>query len=108
MPRSSQLLYPARPPAEPQAAACLLLLRDGPKGLQVLLTQRSAQARFAPGAYVFPGGCVDADDARLPAATRPRQRGHALTAALAALRETFEEMGVLLARRNGRAAGPPP
>lgn len=99
MPRSSQLLYPARPPAEPQAAACLLLLRDGPKGLQVLLTQRSAQARFAPGAYVFPGGCVDADDARLPAATRPRQRGHALTAALAALRETFEEMGVLLARR---------
>ena len=63
MPRPTQLLHPSHSPAPTRAAATLLLLRDGAEGLEVLLTRRSAQARFAPGAYVFPGGAVDeADD----------------------------------------------
>ena len=41
----------------------MLLLRDGPAGLEVLMTRRSITASFAPGAYVFPGGGVDPLDA---------------------------------------------
>ena len=44
-------------------AATVLLLRDTPEGLEVLMTRRSATASFAPGAYVFPGGRIEASDA---------------------------------------------
>ena len=63
MPRQSQLLHPACPPAPTRLAATVLLLRDTPQGLEVLMTRRSAHASFVPGAYVFPGGGVDASDA---------------------------------------------
>lgn len=65
------------------------------------MTRRSASARFVPGAYVFPGGVIDAADTQShPWASRRATQGNAhLTVALAALRETFEEVGVLLARR---------
>ena len=43
-------------------AATVLLLRDTPAGIEVLMTRRSASASFAPGAYVFPGGGIDAAD----------------------------------------------
>ena len=56
MPRLSQLLYPQREPAPTRPAATVLLLRDAPAGLEVLMTRRSTTASFAPGAYVFPGG----------------------------------------------------
>jgi len=100
MPRPSQLLHPARTPVPTRAAATLLLLRDAPQGIEVLMTRRSAQASFLPGAYVFPGGAIDALDAQSHAQAKRRQsqsESHA-TQAIAAIRESFEELGVLLAR----------
>ncbi|HCL87625.1 MAG TPA: MBL fold metallo-hydrolase [Comamonadaceae bacterium] len=118
MPRDSQHLHPRRPPVTPLQAATVLLLRDAPapdgagaSTLQVLMTRRSATASFVPGAYVFPGGGIEAQDAapesHALADHRPAQAGERLTEALAALRESFEELGILLARRaDGRWAGP--
>ncbi|MFT4196151.1 MBL fold metallo-hydrolase [Ottowia sp.] len=101
MPRPSQLLHPQRNPAPPLPAATVLLLRDAPEGIEVLMTRRSLTASFAPGAYVFPGGGIDAADAaaHAHAARRPAQSAQHLTQAIAAIRESFEELGVLLARR---------
>ncbi|HEX7892110.1 MAG TPA: MBL fold metallo-hydrolase [Ramlibacter sp.] len=102
MVRASQLLHPQREPAVPRPAATVLLLRDGSGGLEVLMTRRSATASFAPGAYVFPGGAIDAADAQAHeiAARRPTQKDEPLTQAIAAIRESFEELGVLLARHR--------
>ena len=100
MVRPTQLLYPQRDPAPTRPAATLLLLRDTPQGIEVLMTRRSMTASFAPGAYVFPGGGIDAADAAAHAQTtrRPGQSDLHLTQAIAAIRESFEELGVLLAR----------
>lgn len=78
MVRPTQLLHPQREPAPTRPAATILLLRDTPQGLEVLMTRRSARASFAPGAYVFPGGVIDAGE----------------TPAAAAVRETIEELSV--------------
>jgi glyoxylase-like metal-dependent hydrolase (beta-lactamase superfamily II)/8-oxo-dGTP pyrophosphatase MutT (NUDIX family) len=86
----------------------VLLLRDGPAGVEVLMTRRALTASFAPGAYVFPGGGIDAADAAAhgQAARRPAQDDLRLTQAIAAIRESFEELGVLLVRHaDGRPAG---
>ncbi len=107
MTRTSQLLHPQRDPAPTRPAATVLLLRDGPAGLEVLMTRRSLTASFAPGAYVFPGGGVDPLDAasHALATRRPGQSDLHLTQAIAAIRESFEELGVLLAQHaDGRAA----
>lgn len=107
MPRASQLLHPQREPAPLRPAATVLLMRDSPRGPEVLMTRRSATASFAPGAYVFPGGGIDAADAQSHglAARRPGQSDLHLTQAIAAIRESFEELGVLLARHaDGRFA----
>jgi glyoxylase-like metal-dependent hydrolase (beta-lactamase superfamily II)/8-oxo-dGTP pyrophosphatase MutT (NUDIX family) len=77
------LLHPQREPAATRPAATVLLLRDAPQGLEVLMTRRSATASFAPGAYVFPGGVMDAADGGSPA--------------VAAARECFEELAVRVA-----------
>ena len=105
MVRPSQLLYPAREPAPTRPAATVMLLRDTDDGLEVLMTRRSDKASFAPGAYVFPGGGIDETDALArPIATRRRTQSRVqLTQAIAAVRETFEELGVLLAmHEDGR------
>lgn len=101
MPRSNQQLYPPREVSIARRAATLLLLRDSEQGLQVLMTRRSDKASFAPGAFVFPGGRVDDDDRHHIglSARRPSQSDAHLHDALAAIRETFEELGVLLATR---------
>ena len=107
MARSNQLLHPPRAPAPLRPAATVLLLRDAPQGVEVLMTRRSMTASFAPGAYVFPGGGVDALDAasHKQASRRTTQSELHLTQAIAAIRESFEELGVLLARRaDGTAA----
>ena len=107
MTRPSQLLHPQREPAPTRPAATVLLLRDTPGGIEVLMTRRSATASFAPGAYVFPGGGIDAADALCHAQStrRPGQSDLRLTQAIAAIRESFEELGVLLARHaDGRHA----
>ena len=100
MVRPHQLLYPQREPALLQNAATLLLLRDTNSGIEVLMTRRSAAASFAPGAYVFPGGGIDAADsaAHGQSSRRRAQSDLHLTQAIAAIRESFEELGVLLAR----------
>jgi glyoxylase-like metal-dependent hydrolase (beta-lactamase superfamily II)/8-oxo-dGTP pyrophosphatase MutT (NUDIX family) len=85
----------------------VLLLRDGSQGLEVLMTRRSMTASFAPGAYVFPGGGIDSADAAAHphARRRPTQDDTRLTQAIAAIRESFEELGILLARHaDGRHA----
>ncbi len=107
MPRTSQLIHPSRTPAPLLSAATVLLLRDGPQGLEVLMTRRSMTASFAPGAYVFPGGGIDTADALAHphAKRRSTQSDLHLTQAIAAIRESFEELGVLLARHaNGQMA----
>jgi recombination protein RecT len=107
MARTSQLLYPQREPAPLRPAATVLLMRDGPQGIEVLMTRRSMSASFAPGAYVFPGGGIDAADAQAHgmAQRRPKQSDLHLTQAIAAIRESFEELGILLARHeDGRWA----
>ena len=107
MARTSQLLYPQREPAPLRPAATVLLMRDGPQGIEVLMTRRSMSASFAPGAYVFPGGGIDAADAQAHgmAQRRPKQSDLHLTQAIAAIRESFEELGILLAsHQDGRWA----
>ena len=100
MVRINQLLYPQRKPADLRPAATVLLLRDTAHGIEVLMTRRSMTASFAPGAYVFPGGGIDAADAQCHAQSirRAGQSALHLTQAIAAIRESFEELGVLLAR----------
>ncbi|MBM3398477.1 MAG: MBL fold metallo-hydrolase [Betaproteobacteria bacterium] len=107
MVRTSQLLYPQREPAPLRPAATVLLMRDGPRGMEVLMTRRAMTASFAPGAYVFPGGGIDAADAQAHgmAQRRPLQSDLHLTQAIAAIRESFEELGILFARHaDGRWA----
>ena len=107
MVRPSQLLHTQREPAPLRPAATVLLLRDGAHGLEVLMTRRAMTASFAPGAYVFPGGGIDAADAQAHAlaARRATQSDNQLTQAIAAIRESFEELGILLARHaDGRMA----
>ena len=101
MVRPQQLLHPQREPVLPRPAATVLLLRDSPQGIEVLMTRRSLTASFAPGAYVFPGGGIDALDAasHAQAVRRPTQSDLHLTQAIAAIRESFEELGILLAYR---------
>jgi 8-oxo-dGTP pyrophosphatase MutT (NUDIX family) len=95
-------------PAKPRDAATVMLLRSRPAGLEVYMLRRQATMAFAPGAYVFPGGSVDARDADEQVAwtgpdaaewgrifDAPPSLARALVCA--AVRETFEESGVLLA-----------
>jgi glyoxylase-like metal-dependent hydrolase (beta-lactamase superfamily II) len=103
---------PAAPPAVvPRPAATVVLVRPGVDGLEVLLTHRPSTMAFAPDMHVFPGGRVDAADADAalaarsavsPAAAAERFGGDldpvmAVAAHIAAIREAFEEVGVLLA-----------
>ena len=105
MVRPTQLIHPQRAPAVTRPAATVLLLRDGAQGVEVLMTRRAMSASFAPGAYVFPGGGIDANDASHHplAQRRASQSDERLTQALAAIRESHEELGILLAQHaDGR------
>ncbi|MEM9170214.1 MAG: NUDIX hydrolase [Pseudomonadota bacterium] len=96
----------APPPAVP--AATILLLRDAAAGagpaLEVLMVERGAGLEFAGGALVFPGGRIDPADGDPVWAERALglDDDAALNAArVAAAREAFEEVGVLLATKDG-------
>ena len=94
-----------RPPSEPavaQPAATIVLLRDA-DAMEVLLLKRHRSSGFVPGAYVFPGGrtdAADADPALLERALNFRAANVPMYYWFAAVREVFEETGVLLARRE--------
>jgi 8-oxo-dGTP pyrophosphatase MutT (NUDIX family) len=102
------ILAGTQAPAKPRDAATVMLLRARSTGLEVYMLRRQATMAFAPGAYVFPGGSVDARDADEQVAwagpdaaewgrifDAPPSLARALVCA--AVRETFEESGVLLA-----------
>jgi 8-oxo-dGTP pyrophosphatase MutT (NUDIX family) len=90
-------------PAVPRPAATAIILRDGSAGLEVFMVVRHHEIDFASGALVFPGGKVDEQDADpawaelAPSAASAPDRAFLVAAA----RETFEEAGLLLARRRG-------
>ncbi|WP_201850183.1 NUDIX hydrolase [Myceligenerans indicum] len=109
-------------PAVPRPAATVILVRDRPDpsgerpSLQVFLQRRVPTMAFAAGMTVFPGGAVDAGDSIVPARTRGPgaaewgrrfscEPGQAAGYLHAAVRETFEECGVLLAGPAGPPSG---
>jgi 8-oxo-dGTP pyrophosphatase MutT (NUDIX family) len=107
-----------RVPARP--AATTLILRDAAPGLEVLMVRRSPNASFMPGAYVFPGGAVDAADGAADVLARNDEDGARLRRrigdvlgvgdqgaafAVAGLRECFEECGLWLGADTAPAAG---
>jgi 8-oxo-dGTP pyrophosphatase MutT (NUDIX family) len=91
----------------PRPASTILLLRDGAAGeIEVFMMVRHYEIDFNSGALVFPGGSVDASDKEIIAQPALHAGGEGLDAAalsfrIAAIRETFEESGILLARPLG-------
>jgi len=103
--------YVTDTPVIPRPSAAVVLLRERPEGgIAVFMVRRHVRSEFVPDAYVFPGGSVKETDVateRAPGLCAPdgpsgddaTRLGAGFRAA--ALRECFEEAGVLLARRNG-------
>ena len=100
---------PGQKLARPRDAATLLIVRQDGSKPRVLMGRRAGGHDFMPGKWVFPGGRIDRSDFRAPYATdlrpevlarleksTPQNRARAL--ALTAIRETFEEVGLLLAK----------
>lgn len=110
-------IAPGEKPVRPRDAATLIVWRNGPSGVEVLMGRRSRRAAFVPDFFVFPGGRLDPHDHAVRAATPLNPaligvmgvRGNARLAealAVAAVRETFEETGLMLAEEGevGEAA----
>lgn len=110
---------PGAPAVRPRDAATLMIVRrDGPKP-RMLMGRRNSGHNFMPNLWVFPGGRIDRSDFRAPHATdlnhetaavfgahlKP-SRGRAL--AMAAVRETFEEAGLFLAKPGPTRPGAGP
>ena len=108
---------PGHPNLRPKDASTLILLdRSGPSP-KVLMGKRHERHTFLPGAFVFPGGSADTDDRRIPVAAPLDPRAEkklmarmqkpsadkARGLAIAAIRETFEETGLILGAKRGRA-----
>jgi 8-oxo-dGTP pyrophosphatase MutT (NUDIX family) len=106
-------------PLRPQNAATLVLVDRSGVTPKVLMGRRHGKHRFLPGKYVFPGGRVDPCDSRIKPATDfsddtmrrllvkmrgPASANLARALALAAIRETYEEAGLLIGREE---AAPP-
>jgi 8-oxo-dGTP pyrophosphatase MutT (NUDIX family) len=106
-------------PAIARPSASVILVRDAPRGLETFMVRRHARSPVAPHAYVFPGGTVRADDAAFQSADAehlanllsrrsdtPVEPERARDYFACALRELFEEAGVLLATdANGSLLG---
>lgn len=113
-----EVIQTDRPSPRPRDAATLILVRRDQSEPRVLMGKRSSRHDFMPEKYVFPGGRVDPQDsraasyneltrreeARLRFQTRRLPRAFAMTA----VRETFEETGLLLGRETDLPANAPP
>jgi 8-oxo-dGTP pyrophosphatase MutT (NUDIX family) len=102
-------------PATPLPSSTVILLREEPTGdgpFAVLMVKRHASVTY-PGVHAFPGGVLDPHDAHAPGASLPATQAwpapgegdrppDALRYWITALRELFEETGILLAHRAGR------
>ncbi len=101
-------------PVEPRKATTVILLRDKPDGFEVFLLRRHEKSAFMGGNFVYPGGRVDKGDwgsAFIPcddrcmaarewtATSQPREEN--IACRVSAIRELFEEAGILLARHDG-------
>lgn len=110
------------PNSEPRDAATLIIIDRAGAQPKVLLGRRHARHKFMPGKFVFPGGRVEAADGDVPVAgefdaaiaarlaarmRRPSPR-KARAFAIAAIRETFEETGLMLGRAGAAWPGSPP
>ena len=98
-------------PTTPRPSASVILVRDGADGLETFMVRRHARSPVAPSAYVFPGGTVRDDDTTFPVADpsllgaalncradTPVSQPEAAALYVSAIRELFEEAGILLAR----------
>ncbi len=107
------------PEISPLPAATVTLVRDGVRGIEVLMLQRNFQSGFMPGTYLFPGGAVDDADNinennELCVGLTDASASHALGLSrgglaywVAAIREAFEEAGVLFAYDTAGALAVP-
>jgi len=109
--QASDVVSPPAPSPDarpPRASASLVVVRDAPDGIEVLLSRRAERGDHTSGAWVFPGGIVDPGDALLPPAccsgiddaganARLGLPGGALSYYVAVVRECFEESGLLFA-----------
>ncbi|MBW2280424.1 MAG: NUDIX hydrolase [Deltaproteobacteria bacterium] len=100
-------------PVQPLPASTVILIRDGSRSPEVLMLERHGKSDFLPDMYVFPGGRVEESDYALSDRVQGlTDRGaaallttvdpdHAMGFVVAAIRETWEESGILLASRRG-------
>lgn len=107
------------PAVRPRDAATIIIWRHRGRRVEVLMGERHKAHKFMPQRYVFPGGRVDAHDARIRAASEMRdpvaaqlarttRRGRARSIAVAAIRETFEETGLIIGASDPAPARLPP
>lgn len=113
MPQTTDTIAAPTPSAErpPRAAATIVVVRDGPRGIEVLLSRRAERGDHNSGAWVFPGGIVDPGDRRshgccagvddAAASARLGLPANGLDYYVAAVRECFEESGLLFATDRG-------
>jgi 8-oxo-dGTP pyrophosphatase MutT (NUDIX family) len=108
-------------PLRPRDAATLILLDKSDAGVKVLMGRRHRSHAFMPGKFVFPGGRTDPADSRVAAANelhagevakltgslRPVSVARARAIAMSAIRETYEEAGLLIGTRGAFATRAP-
>ena len=109
LPQATDVVPPPSPSADrpPRPAATIVVVRDGAAGIEVLLSRRAERGDHNSGAWVFPGGIVDARDRQsrdccaglddATASARLGLPGNGLDYFVAAVRECFEESGLLFA-----------
>ncbi len=104
--------HPPETPVPARDAATIVVVRDGADGVEAFLMRRQTSMAFAAGMYVFPGGGLTASDVDLPTpwfGPGPQEWGRLFSCdpdlarglVVAAVRETFEETGILLAGPDG-------
>jgi 8-oxo-dGTP pyrophosphatase MutT (NUDIX family) len=104
-----EVILKDQPSPRPRDAATLILVRRDARAPRVLMGKRSGKHTFMPDKYVFPGGRVDAEDSRAPSLSEldphteeklrlMTRRRSPRTFALTAIRETFEETGLIVAK----------